>query len=173
METNQLITALKQRELIHSSIKSKLLPEEAKILELKYQSPVFGKMKPDELTYNAVHLLLKIHVITGWEVPQNEMMEILVDQFKKKITESYPMINCDEIEYAFRNKPTEIKEWGKAMNISLIDEVIQPYMATRFELSKFEEQKKQIEHKPDLAQIEKEYQDFLQTDLGKKLNPKI
>ncbi len=130
-------------------------------------------MKPDEITYNAVHLLLKIHVITGWEVPQNEMMEILVDQFKKKITESYPMINCDEIEYAFRNKPLEIKEWGKAMNISLIDEVIQPYMATRFELSKFEEQKKQIEHKPDIAQIEKEYQEFLQTDLGKQLNPKL
>jgi len=31
----------------------------------------------------------------------------------------------------------------------------------------------QIEHKPDIAQIEKEYQDFLQTDLGKQLNPKI
>lgn len=31
----------------------------------------------------------------------------------------------------------------------------------------------QIEQKPDLEQIEKEYQEFLQTDLGKKLNPKI
>jgi hypothetical protein len=31
----------------------------------------------------------------------------------------------------------------------------------------------QIEHKPDIAQIEKEYQEFLQTDLGKQLNPKI
>lgn len=31
----------------------------------------------------------------------------------------------------------------------------------------------EIENKPDPAQIEKEYQEFLQTDLGKKLNPKI
>lgn len=30
-----------------------------------------------------------------------------------------------------------------------------------------------IENKPDLEQIEKEWQEFLQTDLGKKLNPKI
>ena len=40
----------------------------------------------------------------------------------------------------------------------------------------YEQHKKtapQIEHKPDLAQIEKEYQEFLQTDLGKQLNPKI
>ena len=31
----------------------------------------------------------------------------------------------------------------------------------------------EIENKPDLEQIEKEYQEFLQTDLGKQLNPKI
>lgn len=40
----------------------------------------------------------------------------------------------------------------------------------------YEQNKKpvaEIEHKPDIAQIEKEYQEFLQTDLGKQLNPKI
>lgn len=130
-------------------------------------------MAPAELFNQAATLLVKIHVITGWEIPQKELMDILIDQFCKKILESYPKINTDEIEYAFRNKPIEIKEWGKAMNLSLIDEVIQPYLSMRFEVSKIEEQKKQIECKPDLEQIEKEYQAFLQTDLGKKLNPKI
>lgn len=40
----------------------------------------------------------------------------------------------------------------------------------------YEQHKKpvlEIEDKPDLEQIEKEYQEFLQTDLGKQLNPKI
>lgn len=131
-------------------------------------------MAPAELVYQASTLLVKIHVITGWEIPQKELMDILIDQFTKKILESYPLINSDEIEYAFRNKPITIKEWGKAMNLSLIDEVIQPYIESRFEISKIEERgQKLIEHKPDLAQIEKEYQEFLATPLGKKLNPKI
>lgn len=40
----------------------------------------------------------------------------------------------------------------------------------------YEQHKKpvlEIENKPDIAQIEKEYQEFLQTDLGKQMNPKI
>lgn len=97
-------------------------------------------------------------------------MDILIDQFTKKILESYPLINSDEIEYAFRNKPIEIKEWGKAMNLSLIDEVVQPYIEKRYEISGIEERsKKLIENKPDLDQIEKEYQEFLKTPLAKKL----
>lgn len=117
-------------------------------------------------------LLLKIHVITGWEVPQKELMAILADQFAKKILESYPSVTPDEVEYAFRNKPIELKDWGKALNISIIDEVMVPYLEKRFEISRVEEQKKQIEHKPsqaELDQIEKEYQDFLQSDFGKAL----
>lgn len=40
----------------------------------------------------------------------------------------------------------------------------------------YEQHKKpvlEIENKPDIEQIEKEYQEFLKTDLGKQLNPKI
>ncbi len=147
-----------------------LQPEDMRVLELKYKSKTFGLMAPGELIYQASTLLVKIHVITGWEVPQKELMDILIDQFTKKILESYPLINSDEIEYAFRNKPIEIKEWGKAMNLSLIDEVVQPYIAKRYEISWIEERsKKLIENKPDLDQIEKEYQEFLKTPLAKKL----
>ena len=88
-------------------------------------------------------------------------MNILIDQFTKKILESYSNLNVDEIEFIFRNKPIEIKEWGKAMNISLMDEVIIPYMEKRFELSKVEEQKKQVDYKiseEEKEKIDREYQ---------------
>lgn len=125
-----------------------------------------------DVAMQASVLLLKIHVITGWEIPQQELMTILADQFVKKILESYPSVTPEEVEYAFRNKPIELKEWGKSMNISLIDEVMVPYLEKRFEISRIEEQRKQIEHKPSkeqLEQIDREYEAFLKTDLGKKL----
>lgn len=148
-------------------------PEEQKILELKYSGKRFGQMAPAEITSSAKEALLRIHVIAGWQMPPDELVVILVDEFSKKITESYPNVTIEEISFAFRSGGHLVKEWGKALNISLIDEVMIPYLEKRFEVSKVEEQQKQIEHKPDLEQIEKEYQEFLQTDLGKKLNPKI
>lgn len=79
--------------------------------------------------------LLKIHVITGWTIPKDELMKILLDQFIKKLVESYPNVNPEEIEYAFRNYGTTVKDWGKAMNLSLIDEVMMPYLSDRKHLS--------------------------------------
>lgn len=156
-----------------SQISSKITPEEKKILELKYSGKRFGQMQPVEVLESAQQVLLRVHVIAGWVMPADELVAILVDEFSKKIVESYPNVTAEEIAYAFRSEGYKVKEWGKALNIGLIDEVMVPYLERRFELSKFEEQKKQIEYKPDIAQIEKEYQEFLQTDLGKQLNPKI
>lgn len=86
--------------------------------------------------------LLKIHVITGWAIPSDERMEILLDQFIKKIKESYPNTNPEEWEFAFRNYGTTVKDWGKAMNLSLIDEVMMPYLADRKHLSHEVEERK-------------------------------
>lgn len=127
-----------------------------------------------ELQQSAKEVLLRIHVITGWQMPPDELMLILVDEFNKKILESYPNVNVEEITYAFRQHGSEVKEWGKALNISLIDEVMIPYLEKRFETSKIEERsKKQIEHKPDLKQIDKEFDEFLKTDIGKKFFPNV
>lgn len=90
----------------------------------------------------ATGLLVKIHVITGWVIPDGDLMDVLVDQFEKKLNESYPSANPDEVEYAFRSYGTVIKDWGKQMNLALIDEVMIPYMEKRFEVSKVEEQNK-------------------------------
>lgn len=73
-------------------------------------------------------LILKLGIITGWSVPQAEALKYLTEQFEKKLLESYPNLNVVEIEYAFRSKATEIKDWGKELNLSLITEVLNAYL---------------------------------------------
>lgn len=130
-------------------------------------------MDQAELQSSAKEVLLRVHVITGWVMPPDELTLILIDEFTKKILESYPNVTVAEVCYAFRSGGHEVKEWGKSLNVSIIDEVMIPYLEKRFEVSKYEEQnKKLIEHKPDLEQIEKEYQEFLNTPLARKLGKK-
>jgi len=110
---------------------------------MKYASLPFGRMTNDQRKVSAHAIILKIHAITGWTIPASEtILDVLVDQFEKKLNESYQNINQDEIEYAFRNKGIDIKDWGKALNLSMIDEVVLPYLSERFELSRMEESMK-------------------------------
>lgn len=92
-------------------------------------------MNQDEVNLWSKSLLLKIHVITGWTIPASDLLIILIDQFQKKLVENYSNINIEEIEFAFRNSGTTVKDWGKAMNLSLIDEVLIPYINQRVRLS--------------------------------------
>lgn len=86
--------------------------------------------------------MVKVHIITGWVLPEKSFIEIFIDQFTKKLLEDYDHLNVDEIEYAFRSTGTMVKDWGKAMNLALIDEVLRPYVAQRFEASAAEERAK-------------------------------
>jgi len=95
-----------------------------------------------EIKIWAKTLLLKINVITGWIIPDAEIMDILVDQFEKKLIEDYDMLNPEEIEYAFRKNGTLIKDWGKEMNLNLIDQVLGPYVDARLIASANEERRK-------------------------------
>lgn len=130
-----------------------LQADEQRIVSLKYQSKPFGQLNEKELRQSAYNILLEIHVITGWTVPVDELMDILVENTRLKFAESYASVNPDEMKFAFRNYGTQVKDWGKAMNLSLIDEVMIPYLERRRELSQIEEQKqpKMIEHKEDLS----------------------
>lgn len=119
-----------------------LEPDEKKIVELKYISKPFGAMTLPDRTKWTKALLLKISIITGWIVPDNEALNVLVDQFEKKLNESYPTVNPDEVEYAFRNAGTTVQDWGKQINLSLIDQVMIPFIEKRFEVSRKEEQQK-------------------------------
>lgn len=87
-------------------------------------------------------LIAKIAAITGWVIPDGNMQDVLVDQFEKKMIESFPNVNPDEFEYAFRSEGTTVKDWGKSINLSLIDEVMIPYLSKRMVISIKEEQLK-------------------------------
>lgn len=132
--SNQLTTYSAQSVTTYSD-------PEAKIIELKYQSPQIAKLENLETWGKA--LMVKIHIITGWVLPESSLMSIFIDQFTKKLIEDYSHLNVDEIEYAFRSIGTGVKDWGKSMNLSLIDEVLTEYVYKRFELSKIEERAKE------------------------------
>lgn len=112
------------------------------MIELKYRSKQIGQMNQIEVQAWSKALLLKIHVITGWTVPADDLLVVLVDQFKKKLLEDYPNLNPDEIEYAFRSKGTTVEDWGKTMNLNLLDKILKPYLHERFLISQDEEKLK-------------------------------
>jgi hypothetical protein len=101
-------------------------------------------MDESELSVWGKALLLKIHVITGWTIPSSpELLNVLIDQYVKYLVEKYNQLNVDEIEYAFRQYGTTIEDWGKAINLNLIDKVLIPYSHNRFLLSGVEEKIKE------------------------------
>lgn len=112
-------------------------------------------------------LLLKIHVITGWTIPDKDLLVILVDQFQKKLVESYPDMNTDEIEFAFRQSGTTVKDWGKAMNLSLIDEVLLPYLGERKILSHELEERKVPPPQQNILN-DQQLEDLLRKDIEDK-----
>lgn len=95
-------------------------------------------MSYDEVSLAVDDLLLKIHVITGWNFPTElDFQKVLVDQFRSKLLEDYAECTLKEVEYAFRN-PTGVGDFGKNLNLHIIDQVMQPYLSKRFEVSKRE-----------------------------------
>lgn len=99
-------------------------------------------MNDHELSLWPDALILKVHIITGWMIPTGEKLNILTDQFQKKLIEDYGNLNTEEIEYAFRKSGTTIKDWGKEMNLNLLDQVLIPYLEKRIEASENEEKRK-------------------------------
>lgn len=94
------------------------------MLHFKQASPPLKDLSESDLTVKLNELLIKIHVCTGWNPPAQEYLDVFFDQFIKKISESYFYFNADEIEYAFRHYGKGVKEWGKNMNIAIIDQVM-------------------------------------------------
>src|ERR1700753_4407468 len=118
---SQAMQKLPESTAYLETLSKQLSAEENKILELKYASKKFESMDWSEVDIWAQALLVKVNVITGWIISDGTL-EILVDQFRKKIIESYGNCNPEKFEYAFRTYGTSVKDWGKQMNLSLIDE---------------------------------------------------
>lgn len=119
-----------------------LTTTEKTVIELKYLSKRFSALSDFELGVNIKNLLLKISAMTGWNIPEGEILKSLVEQLTFKFRESYGDINPDEFLFAFRQFGSTVKEFGKKINLSLIDEVIVQYKNYRFELSHMEERVK-------------------------------
>lgn len=125
-----------------STNSGELLPDERKILQVKYASLPFAKLTPQEQHGHSLGLLLKINVVTGWPVPDSkEERNILTEQLKLYLVENWPLYNVDEIMYAVRSYATAINNWGKNMNLSLIGSAMVEYEKERLEISKLEESK--------------------------------
>lgn len=96
-------------------------------------------MDDQDISLWSKSLLLKIHMITGWTIPSTEeFVNILREQFTKFLQEKYGDMNPEEIEYAFRSRGTIIEDWGKSMNLNLIDKVLGPYLDERYKVSESE-----------------------------------
>jgi len=113
--------------------------EEEKLIQLKKSAKPLILFDKSELLSSCEALLIKIHIITGWTIPGGNLLNVLVDQFQKKLIEDYPTFNVEEIEYAFRHSGTLVEDWGKSLNLNLIDKVLWPYELRRREASKTEE----------------------------------
>lgn len=109
------------------------------MISRKYSAPAIQTFSDQQLQAHTKGLILKIQIITGWQLPEVELMPILIDQLSKKLIESYPTFNINEVEYAFRSTGAGIKDWGKSFNLSLLDEVMIDYQAQRLLASQVEE----------------------------------
>lgn len=125
-----------------------LTPEMNRMIALKYCMKSFGQMTINEMKDWAEKLLIKIHIITGWQIPAEEIMFVLVEQWQKKIFESYTALNPEEIEHAFRTNGTQVEDYGKSINLNLIDKVLMPYLNTRFKISEDERKVRDKENPP-------------------------
>lgn len=137
--------------------------EEKKILEHKYAAPRIGTLTKSELDVLAPLLLQRINVVTGWVLPEGDVLKILLDEFTAHLEEKYKNLNSEEIRHAFRMYGTDIKDWGKTMNLNLVDQVLAPYSMQRFELSKIEEQeslKKELPKLPPAPMPDQEIIDY-------------
>ena len=147
--------------------------EEKDMYAIKYAARPIKDLPAAELPKYAKALIFRIHTISGWNVPDDDFfLNALVSEFTKLLTESYKDLNVEEIAYAVRNYGLEVKDWGKNMNLSLIDKPIAEYRRVRQCLSEVEERKKSvagITYKPTEEElinmrrqvVEQRYQSFL------------
>lgn len=154
-------------------ISDTMTSEEKEMYSIKYTAKPIKDLSVDELPKHAKALILRIHTVTGWNVPDDTFfLNTLVSEFSKLLAESYKDLNVEEIAYAVRNYGLDIKDWGKNMNLSLIDKPISEYRRVRQCLSEAEERRKpvaDIDYKPTAEElmnmrrmvVEERYQAFL------------
>lgn len=114
---------------------------EAPYILRKYSAKPFGQLQGLELELMVSKMLAVICASTGWKIPEDDTtLSIIENQFKTYLTVVCPTINEVEMEHAFVANTANVKDWGKAVNLILISEVLQPYMEERRRASEIENQ---------------------------------
>ena len=120
-------------------------PADSEIIQAKYASKPICKMDPSELLTNSIISLKRIHVITGWVIPNDpDYVRILGEEFSLKLKEDFYMLNFDEIRLAYR-KLIGRQDWGKNMNLELLSDVLGAFCAERSRVSDEERKLRQVE----------------------------
>ena len=129
-----------------------------------------------ELIATIQGLLVRVKVVTGWSIPDLESeRRILYSEFAIHLQEKWATLNHEEIMFAVRNYAGT--DWGKNVNLKLLDDAIEVYHRKRVVLSQIEEQKKGKQ--PELANVnadwkslcEESYQSYLKGKLNIDLMP--
>lgn len=115
-------------------------PYELQIIGAKYAEKRIDQMSAEELLTNVADCLRRIHIITGWNLPDDaKYIQLLAEELHAKLQESFSMMNFKEITMAMRQNGIGIKDWGKNMNLDLICGVLSEYCLERRRLSLEEE----------------------------------
>jgi transcriptional regulator of met regulon len=120
-----------------------LTEQESQIIKVKYSANKINQLTDGEINLNSVLVLKRIHVITGWNFPNDaDFIKILNDEFVDLLKKSFGTINFNEVLEAFRVCGIGVIDWGKSINISLLKEVLNDYLVLRFDASLNEERMK-------------------------------
>lgn len=158
------------------AVSGSLAQEDKKILTVKYAAQPIKNLSEQSVFSLASALIFKIHVITGWTIPMDEnnaYVNALQDQIRKKLVEDYSDYNFEELEYAFRNYGTAVKDWGKSFNLNLIDTVMNAYIAHRNNVSEYESRiaaPKELTYTPTAEEIENGNRELIQLRYERYLN---
>ena len=136
--------------------------------------------RPQEDLKQALRLVMLKVGLRAANLPNDEERQVLIDHVLKYYGNHTP----EEIKYAFDLALTDKLELEKSevtcyenfscLYFSTIMNAYRKWFNNEWKQGRVETVKqKLIEYQPDRNQIEKEYQEFLQTDLGKQLNPKL
>lgn len=140
-QQNQITVSAKNQAVSEylQNLSNSLSTEDLKVLEYKYAEKNISQLSDIEIINKAKECLLRIHVITGWNLPDDSAyMNVLIDEFVKKLKEDFYMLNFSEISFAFR-KSTGKQDWGKNTNLELISTVLAAYSHDRAKVSLEEE----------------------------------
>ena len=117
------------------------MPEqEREVIKLKYAEKFFAALNPDELRAFAIAIIKRITIITGWITPETkDDRSLLYNELAAFLLQSWPRYNSEEVVYAIRRYGLTIKDWGRGVNLQLINEALLAYRDERQRASDLEE----------------------------------